>query len=56
MRLALTIPQGVESDLQRDVTKVARQAEEAGFAGQAGVPIHLVGVGPGRDQFVSFGS
>ncbi len=26
------------------------------LAGQAGVPIHLVGVGPGRDQFVSFGS
>jgi probable F420-dependent oxidoreductase len=32
MRLALTLPQGVESDLQRDVAKVARQAEEAGFA------------------------
>jgi len=32
MRLALTIPQGVNNDLQRDITKVARQAEEAGFA------------------------
>ena len=24
------------------------------LAEQAGVPIHLVGVGPGRDQFVPF--
>jgi adenylosuccinate synthase len=26
------------------------------IADQAGVPVHLVGVGPGRDQFVAFGS
>ncbi|MBV9793728.1 MAG: LLM class flavin-dependent oxidoreductase [Actinobacteria bacterium] len=33
MDFGLTLPQGAQRDLQRDVIKVATEAEEAGFAG-----------------------
>ena len=33
MDFGLTLPQGAQRDLQRDVIKVATQAEQAGYAG-----------------------